>query len=127
MDTATAIREGRVHHVDLAAVAEEIENLGKSERRALSRAVSQLYVPLLKQRYQPELAGSSWEISVKKQGRQITKLIEENPSFKPMLTDQGFIQDAYEDGSSKLRSRLACRKKRSPLSARSRTSTSASR
>jgi hypothetical protein len=97
VDTAKAIREDRLHHVDLAAVAEEIEDLGKSERRALSSAISQLYVHLLKQRHQTGLSGSSWEISVKKQRRQITKLVKESPSFKPFLRNAEFIQDAYED------------------------------
>jgi hypothetical protein len=97
IDTAKAVREERFQHVDLEALAEEIEDLGKSERRALSSAVSQLYAHLLKQQHQPELSGSSWEISIKKQRRQIAKLVNENPSFKPMLTDQEFIQDAYGD------------------------------
>jgi hypothetical protein len=34
METAAALREGRLQDIDLEATAEEIEDLGKSERRA---------------------------------------------------------------------------------------------
>ena len=97
IDTAKAVREERFQTVDLDALAEEIEDLGKSEKRALESAITQLYVHLLKQRYQPELAGSSWEISVKKQRRRIAKLVRENPSFKPFLASDEFIEDVYQD------------------------------
>ena len=40
--TAAALRDGRIGDIDLAGVAEEIEDLGKSERRAFDSALSQL-------------------------------------------------------------------------------------
>jgi hypothetical protein len=43
-NTAAALRDGRVRDVDLAEVAEEIEDLGKSERRAFESALSQLFL-----------------------------------------------------------------------------------
>lgn len=42
------LRDGRVCDVDLAAVAEEIEDLGKSEGRAFESALSQLFLHKLK-------------------------------------------------------------------------------
>jgi hypothetical protein len=97
MNTAAALREGRLQEVDLEAAAEEIEDLGKSERRSLHSAVAQLFLHLLKTHYQPELAGASWQISIEKQRRQIARIIDDNPSLKPLLCDSAFIEDVYGD------------------------------
>ena len=59
IETARALRAGRIQDVDLAAAAEEIEDLGKSERRSLHSAVVQLFLHLLKSKYQPNLATAS--------------------------------------------------------------------
>jgi len=43
-NTAAALRDGRVCDINLSEVAEEIEDLGKSERRAFESALSQLFL-----------------------------------------------------------------------------------
>jgi hypothetical protein len=58
-NTAAALRDGRVCDVDLVDVAEEIEDLGKSERRAFEIALSQLFLHKLKWDLQPNLRGRS--------------------------------------------------------------------
>jgi hypothetical protein len=73
--------------------------LGKSERRALESAIVQLHVHLLKQRYQPErqMTGSNWQSSINKQRFHISKILKENLSLKPLLTDTEFIEDVYRE------------------------------
>jgi hypothetical protein len=95
METAAALREGRLQDVDLQATAEEIEDLGKSERHSLESAVEQLFLHLLKTKYQPHLAGTSWQASIKKQRLKIAKVTEENPSLEPLLTNTSFLKGAY--------------------------------
>ena len=95
METAAALREGRLQDIDLEATAEEIEDLGKSERRALRSAVVQLFMHLLKTKYQPHLGGASWQASIAKQRVEIAENIEENPSLKPLLADPAFLNRAY--------------------------------
>jgi hypothetical protein len=98
--TAAALRDGRVRDLDLAdlaEVAEEIEDLGKSERRAFESALSQLFLHKLKWDFQPNLRGRSWEVSIEKQIRSLRKILRENPSFAPLLDDAGFIAEAYGD------------------------------
>jgi hypothetical protein len=99
VDTAKALREGRLQDIDVEATAEEISDLGKSERRALESAIVQLYVHLLKQRYQPErqITGSSWQKSINKQRFHIAKMLRENPSLKRFLTDSEFIGEVYRE------------------------------
>jgi hypothetical protein len=95
--TAAALRDGRTRDVDLAEVAEEIEDLGKSERRALESALGQLFLHKLKWDYQPTLRGRSWEISIQKQIRTLRKILRENPSFGSLLEQPAFIAEAYGD------------------------------
>jgi hypothetical protein len=96
-NTAAALRDGRVCDIDLAEVAEEIEDLGKSERRAFESALSQLFLHKLKWDFQPNMRGRSWEVSIEKQIRSLRKILRENPSFAPLLEQADFITEAYGD------------------------------
>jgi hypothetical protein len=46
-------------------------------------------------RYQPNLAGPSWQVSIKKQRDEIAEIIEENPSLQSLLSDPTFLKRAY--------------------------------
>ena len=50
---ATALRDGKAQELDWANLAEEIESLGKSDRRALGSHLEGLVMHLLKWHYQP--------------------------------------------------------------------------
>jgi hypothetical protein len=89
-NTAAALRDGRVRDVDLAEVAEEIEDLGKSERRAFESALSQLFLCKLMSDDQPNLR-------IQKQLRSLCRILRENPSFAPLLGQPDFIAEAYGD------------------------------
>lgn len=52
--TSQALAQGRIDGIDLCRVAEEIEDLGKSEWDALESHLRRILVHLLKIRYQPE-------------------------------------------------------------------------
>ena len=96
METARALRAGLTQDVDLAAAAEEIEDLGKSERRSLQSAVVQLFLHLLKSKYPPNnLATASWQISIEKQRLKIADILDENPSLRPLLKDAKFMAKVY--------------------------------
>jgi hypothetical protein len=97
LNAAAALRDGRIGDVDLAEVAEEIEDLGKSERRAFESALSQLFLHKLKWDFQPGLRSRSWEVSIQKQARSLRRILRENPSFTPLLEQSDFIADAYGD------------------------------
>jgi hypothetical protein len=95
MSTAAALRERRTQDLDLDAIAEELEDLGRSEKRSLRSAIVQLFMHLLKLRYQPDKHTASWDASVKNQRDELQELIEDNPSLRPLLTDGEFIARAY--------------------------------
>ena len=60
-EQAAFIRAGRFDLLDLENIAEEIESVGKSEKRELASRMSLLLAHLLKWQYQPVRRGSSWE------------------------------------------------------------------
>ena len=81
--------------IDAGHLIEEIESMGRAERRQLINRLEVLLVHLLKWHYQPELRGRSWELTIAEQRRRIGRLLRDNPSLHIHL-EAAFV-DAYED------------------------------
>jgi hypothetical protein len=93
-EMAHAVRDGRrVDEADRLLIAEEIEDLGKSERKSLRSAVVVLFMHLLKKDRQ---ATRSWDLTIKDQRQEIEDILGENPSLRSLLKDAEFIGKAYE-------------------------------
>jgi Domain of unknown function DUF29 len=82
-EQAALLRKGAVRKLDRTNLAEEIESLGKSDRRALGSHLRNLVLHLLKWQYQPSgrLTGHSWESSIRHARAEITVLLEDSPSL----------------------------------------------
>ncbi len=87
LEQAALLRAGRVAEADLAAIAEEIESMGKTEKRELTSRLTVLLLHLLKWRYQPAGRGNSWRLSVANARDEIADLIADNPSLKAVLDE----------------------------------------
>ena len=98
-DTARAIEEGRFSEIDRVALADEVRDLGKSERRAIESALRVLLIHLLKAKYQPEKKTRSWEASISVQRKHVAKFLRESPSLHPELPE--LLSDAYDDARIK--------------------------
>jgi hypothetical protein len=96
-EQAALLRAGRLAEADIAHIAEEIESMGRSEKRELINRLTVLLLHLLKWQYQPILRGASWEATIKVQRNRLADHIEDNPSLKPMLPQA--IQRAFEDAA----------------------------
>lgn len=57
---ADLLRQGRIHELDLENLAEEIEDIGRSERRAVRSALSIILIHLLKYQVQLSRRSRSW-------------------------------------------------------------------
>ena len=66
-EQASFIRAGRFELLDLEHIAEEIEDVGKSEQRELENRMAILLAHLLKWQYQPARRGASWQKTIKVQ------------------------------------------------------------
>jgi hypothetical protein len=75
---------------------EEIESLGRQERRELANQFGFLLGHLLKWQHQPKLRGKSWVATVREQRREIHKLLQKNPSLQPYQAEA--VADGYEQG-----------------------------
>lgn len=87
---ADLLRQGQFNRIDLDSenIAEEIESMGKRDRRAIGGYLQNVLMHLLKWRYQPERRGTSWRLSIRNGREQILDLLEESPSLKPQM---GFV------------------------------------
>lgn len=97
-EQASLLRTGRLAELDVEHLVEEIESMGRGERRQLTDRLELLLMHLLKWQYQPDRCdsdGKSWLRTIREQRRKIPKLIRDNPSLKPLLED--CIRDAYDD------------------------------
>ncbi|NBC11834.1 MAG: DUF29 family protein, partial [Gammaproteobacteria bacterium] len=91
------LRAGRFSRLDVEHVAEEIEDLGKRERRALQSRLGVLLGHLLKWRCQPDYPNrKSWRATINTQRRSLAQLLDENPSLRAGL--EQVIERAYADG-----------------------------
>jgi hypothetical protein len=83
--TAALIRQGKWHEVDADYLAEELESLGKRDRRELESRLEVLMMHLLKWCYQPEQReySHSWYDTILEQRGQIQQLLDDSPSLRP--------------------------------------------
>ena len=94
-EQAALLREGRLAEADIANIAEEIESMGRSEKRELTSRLAALLTHLLKWLHQPERRSGSWSASIKVQRRGLTRHLADNPSLKARLPAS--LADAYQD------------------------------
>ena len=64
-EQAALLRAGLFSQMDMEHLAEEIEDVGKSEKRELASRLAVLLAHLLKCQYQPDLQGNSWRRTIK--------------------------------------------------------------
>jgi hypothetical protein len=93
IDTAKLLKEKEFTKLDLENLIEEIESLGKSEKRAISSNLIILILHLLKWRYQPEKRSNSWKSSIREHRRRIQELVTDSPSLKNYLPE--ILADSY--------------------------------
>ena len=83
---AVALRQGDFSALDRENLAEEIENLGKSDRRALKSRLEILLMHLLKWQFQPNRRSGSWRGTITEQRLRIQDILTDSPSLKNYLT-----------------------------------------
>ncbi|MGO9743595.1 MAG: DUF29 domain-containing protein [Roseiarcus sp.] len=94
-EQAALLRAGRVDAADIEHIAQEIESMGKSEKRELISRLTVLLIHLLKWKFQPKGRCSSWETSIKVQRNGLVRHLDDNPSLRPLLPQA--LADAYQD------------------------------
>ncbi|MFB2891429.1 DUF29 domain-containing protein [Aerosakkonemataceae cyanobacterium BLCC-F50] len=92
--TAQQLKEGKFDEIDLTNLIEEIESMGRSEKRELKSRLIVLLMHLLKWQYQPEKRSESWRSTISEQRICIEGLLEDSPSLKPIISE--VFDDCYQ-------------------------------
>lgn len=95
-EQATLLKSGQLDQLDIANLVEEIESLGRQERRELVNRLGILLGHLLKWQFQPRLQSKSWTATIVGQRQDVQELMEDNPSLKPYLVEA--MDRAYQKG-----------------------------
>jgi hypothetical protein len=72
---------------------EEIETMGRSEKRELESRLTVLLVHLLKLQYQPTRCARSWQLTIQEQRLEFFDVLNDNLGLKPQL--QALLTHAY--------------------------------
>jgi hypothetical protein len=92
-EQAALLRAGKLAAADIEHIAEEIESMGRSEKRELVNRLAVLLLHLLKWRFQPALRGNSWRLTAEEQRYRLADHLSDNPSLKGKLDEA--IANAY--------------------------------
>ena len=94
-DTVAKIKAKDFDHVDFENLIEEIEALGRSEKKELASRLETLLAHLLKRLYvdMPQ-EFNGWERTIREQRRRVAQALKKTPSLKTVWDES--ISDAWE-------------------------------
>jgi Domain of unknown function DUF29 len=84
---AELLRQGRLAEIDAEHIAEELEDMGRSERHALASHLKVLISHLLKWQYQKAFRGVSWQLSIDNARDEIEQILSDSPSLRTTLDE----------------------------------------
>ena len=99
-EQAALIRTGQFDQLDLAHIAEEIEDVGKREQRELASRVAVLLAHILKWKFQPQKRSVSWTLTIKEQRRLLVRRVQKTPSLSPILSDPEWVDEIWVDAKA---------------------------
>lgn len=91
--TTLLLQQGKFDELDIENLIEEVEDLGKRDRRALCSNLEIVLLHLLKWQFQPEQRSTSWRGSIREHRRRIARILKDSPSLNPYLQQE--YQDCY--------------------------------
>jgi len=96
---ASLIRANRIDELDLAHIAEELDDVGSELYRRLESSFTVLFAHMLKWDHQPERRSRSCEATIREQRKRVVRLLEKNPSLRSKLAEA--MAEGYEYGSDR--------------------------
>ncbi len=101
-DIVNKLRARDFDHLDIENLIEEIEDLGKSEKKEILNRLTTLLEHLLKRLYvdMPQ-EFNGWERTIREQRRQIKRAIKFSPSLAPLF--DRFFDEAFDEAIDEVR------------------------
>jgi len=96
-EQARLLRAGRFAELDIEHLADEIEDVGKSEKRELANRMAVLLARLLKWSRQQENRTNSRRATISHQRKRITLALKETPSLKTVMRDRDWQEGVWLD------------------------------
>lgn len=93
--TCQLLRANRLAEVDIANLLEELNDMGRSEKRDFTSNLIVVLMHLLKYAYQPGQRSNSWRFTLKEHRRRLQEALKTSPSLKSHL-EQVFA-DCYQE------------------------------
>jgi hypothetical protein len=93
-EQAALLRAGKLSSADIENIAEEIESMGRGEKRELVNRLDVLLLHLLKWQFQPQFRSQSWRASIREQRIRLATHLKDNPSLKSKLDEA--VGEAYQ-------------------------------
>ncbi len=100
-EQAAALRRGDFARLDLEHLADEIEDVGKSEKRELASRMAILLAHLLKWQFQPERRSRSWTDTIEHQREAIDLALKDTPSLKSTLRNVDWRRVVWLDARAR--------------------------
>jgi hypothetical protein len=80
-DQARMLRHAKPDRIDWANLAEEVESLGRSDKRGIGSDLKIVLEHLIKWKFQPEKRSDSWSDSIEEHRDRIARIVEDSPSL----------------------------------------------
>lgn len=93
--TAKQLKAGNFSEVDLENLIEEIECMGRSEKKAIKSNLIVVLMHLLKYKYQQKKRSNSWKGSIREHRRRLREAFADSPSLKQYFQD--VFVECYQD------------------------------
>jgi Domain of unknown function DUF29 len=98
-EQARLLRAGEFSRLDIENIAEELESMGRRDKREIESRLVVLIAHLLKWQVQVGFRSRRWSAPIREQRRRIAKLLEESPSVLSVFDE--LLGQAYGDGRDK--------------------------
>jgi hypothetical protein len=95
MRQAALLRARRMDEADIENIAGELEDMGRSEAKALRASLRLICLHLLKWEHQPRRRTKSWRTTIGRERINLARALNDNPSLKSRLPH--LLAEAYED------------------------------
>ncbi len=98
-ETAERLRSGQLDQIDVLNLTEELDDLGRSEKRAVESNLEVLLRHLLKYQYQGDRRSNSWRFTILEHRDRIAKAFRDSPSLRPYFVS--IYADCYTTARKK--------------------------
>lgn len=93
---ARLLRERRWDDLDVDNLVDEVESVGRSEKREIESRLEILIAHLLKWKYQPGGRSGAWRATIAEQRSRIARIVKDSPSLRRFASHQVALE--YEAG-----------------------------